>query len=126
MACSLPPSLSFSLPLVAPCACGSARVHPSCSQVWLNTSSLNRLQYDKLWGGIIACGCSYDNCKGKCKPHCTNKPTGPSCPALADAGMNFGNAYYNDHHFHYGYHVRGLPCGLRPAVPLMAALSPAP
>lgn len=22
-----------------------------------------------------------------------------------DAGVDFGNTYYNDHHFHYGYHI---------------------
>lgn len=73
--------------------------------VWLSDKSKNRFLYDQLWGGIVACGCNYDNCKGKCEPKCDNDPTGPSCPALSDAGQNFGNGYYNDHHFHYGYIV---------------------
>ena len=34
---------------------------------------------------------------------CTN--VFPNCPAFNDQGLNFGNAFYNDHHFHYGYHV---------------------
>ena len=60
---------------------------------------------------------------GKCQPKCDNAPTGVNCPALSDAGQNFGNGYYNgagfdsclwsfeswllgaDHHFHYGYIV---------------------
>ncbi|POR35186.1 Putative endo-1,3(4)-beta-glucanase 2 [Tolypocladium paradoxum] len=25
--------------------------------------------------------------------------------ATGDAGVDFGNTYYNDHHFHYGYHI---------------------
>lgn len=74
-------------------------------EVWYNSSSLNRLQYDALWGGIIACGCKYDDCGGKCAPHCNNDPLGPGCPACSDPGINFGNGYYNDHHFHYGYHI---------------------
>ncbi|AET39287.1 endo-1,3(4)-beta-glucanase Ecym_4220 [Eremothecium cymbalariae DBVPG len=36
------------------------------------------LKYDSVWGGIISSGTVY---------------------------QDYGNAYYNDHHFHYGYHV---------------------
>lgn len=25
--------------------------------------------------------------------------------ATGDSGLDFGNTYYNDHHFHYGYHI---------------------
>lgn len=74
-------------------------------EIWLNHSGANRFQYDQLWGGLVACGCKYDNCEGNCTPHCNNDATGPGCPALSDAGLNFGNGFYNDHHFHYGYHV---------------------
>jgi endo-1,3(4)-beta-glucanase len=34
---------------------------------------------------------------------CNN--TFPDCPALIDVNENFGNGFYNDHHFHYGYHI---------------------
>jgi endo-1,3(4)-beta-glucanase len=79
-------------------------------EVWIKQKSGNLLLYDASWGGLISCGCSYDDCMGKCKPHCTNHKAGatsfPSgCPAMGDAGMDFGNAWYNDHHFHYGYHI---------------------
>ena len=43
------------------------------------------LVYDKTWGGIVSCA-SY--------PYQTN-----------DSGADFGNSYYNDHHFHYGYFI---------------------
>lgn len=36
------------------------------------------LQYDRTWGGIISSG---------------------------ESSQDFGNSYYNDHHFHYSYHV---------------------
>jgi len=36
------------------------------------------LSYDQTWGGILSTG---------------------------DSGQDFGNSYYNDHHFHYGYHI---------------------
>ena len=29
----------------------------------------------------------------------------PTCPGLTDPGQNFGHGFYNDHHFHHGYHV---------------------
>lgn len=35
------------------------------------------------WGGVVSTG-SY---------------------ITGDPGVDFGNTYYNDHHFHYGYHV---------------------
>jgi len=77
-------------------------------EVWLGqgAKSLDPLLYDASWGGVVACGCEYDDCKGTCLPHCANNVTPPeACPALRDPGANFGNAFYNDHHFHYGYFV---------------------
>jgi hypothetical protein len=41
----------------------------------------------------------YENNEG----HCGNQY--PNCPALVDAGQNFGHGFYNDHHFHFGYHI---------------------
>ncbi|KAF4982297.1 hypothetical protein FZEAL_2046 [Fusarium zealandicum] len=41
------------------------------------------LVYDKAWGGLVSSG-SY---------------------ITGESGVDFGNTYYNDHHFHYGYHV---------------------
>lgn len=41
------------------------------------------LVYESAWGGLVS-SASY---------------------ATGDGGADFGNSYYNDHHFHYGYHV---------------------
>ncbi|KAI5464619.1 glycosyl hydrolase [Mariannaea sp. PMI_226] len=41
------------------------------------------LVYESAWGGVVS-SASY---------------------ATGDSGSDFGNTYYNDHHFHYGYHV---------------------
>ena len=35
--------------------------------------------------------------------HCSN--SFPDCPALTDVNEDFGNGFYNDHHFHYGYNI---------------------
>jgi endo-1,3(4)-beta-glucanase len=45
---------------------------------WLATNN-DKLVYDTTWGGIVAAG------------------------AQNDPGAAFGQGYYNDHHFHYGY-----------------------
>lgn len=65
--------------------------------VWVKTNSETPFVYDNAWGGLISCGCIYQNEK------CVNRF--PDCPAFTDQGLNFGNGFYNDHHFHYGYHV---------------------
>ncbi|KAL6717521.1 endo-1,3-beta glucanase [Lecanora helva] len=44
---------------------------------------INPLLYDTVWNGIVSSG-SYKS---------------------GDPGQDFGNAYYNDHHFHYGYFI---------------------
>jgi endo-1,3(4)-beta-glucanase len=65
--------------------------------VWVRTNPKTPFVYDNAWGGLVNCGCLYDN------GECTN--VFPNCPAFTDQGLNFGNGFYNDHHFHYGYHV---------------------
>jgi endoglucanase Acf2 len=65
--------------------------------VWVKTNAQSPFVYDNAWGGLISCGCMYDD------GQCTN--VFPDCPAFTDQGLNFGNAFYNDHHFHYGYHI---------------------
>jgi len=69
----------------------------SSVEVWINGTAEARFAYDSGWGGVINCGCLWD------EGGCSN--TLPDCPATTDQGLNFGNGYYNDHHFHYGYHV---------------------
>ena len=65
--------------------------------VWVRTNAKAPFVYDRAWGGLVNCGCLYNG------GECTN--VFPDCPAFNDQGLNFGNAFYNDHHFHYGYHV---------------------
>ena len=66
-------------------------------EIWLNGSAESPLLYDEKWGGLVMCGCDYDG-KG-----CINHF--PDCPALNDMGTNFGAGFYNDHHYHFGYHI---------------------
>mmetsp|Transcript_51911 Transcript_51911/g.57996 ORF Transcript_51911/g.57996 Transcript_51911/m.57996 type:complete len:1231 (-) Transcript_51911:85-3777(-) len=66
-------------------------------EVWINGKAETPFVYDKSWGGVVSCGCYM---KGT---ECTNRY--PNCPGFTDPGLNFGNAFYNDHHFHYGYHI---------------------
>ncbi len=48
---------------------------------WLEGTNGNPLVYDTTWGGLVT----------------TN--------GVGDASADFGQGYYNDHHFHYGYHL---------------------
>lgn len=49
--------------------------------VFVDNKQINPLVYEKGWCGVV------------------------STAGLKDAGADFGNGYYNDHHFHYGYFV---------------------
>lgn len=69
-------------------------------EIWLTKPEATYL-YDKSWGGYINCGCTYTT-KDQFGV-CNN--TFPNCPAIADVNQDFGNAWYADHHYHYGYHV---------------------
>ena len=69
-------------------------------EVWLTKPEAAYL-YDKSWGGFINCGCRYVGKGGN--GYCNN--TFPDCPAIAEVNEDFGNAWYADHHYHYGYHV---------------------
>eukprot|EP00968_Pinguiococcus_pyrenoidosus_P016745 scaffold1627_cov238-Pinguiococcus_pyrenoidosus.AAC.11 len=68
-------------------------------EIWLNGSAESPLLYDNMWGGMVSCGCTFDEQKRTCVN------SYPECPALTNPGQNFGHGYYNDHHFHYGYHI---------------------
>lgn len=50
---------------------------------FVNNQQINPLVYDTVWGGVVS-SCTY---------------------TTGDSGCDFGNTYYNDHHFHYGYFV---------------------
>lgn len=66
-------------------------------EIWLNGTAQAPFLYDAAWGGVVSCGCSFDG--GSCQN------VFPDCPGLTDQGLNFGAGFYNDHHFHYGYHI---------------------
>uniref|UniRef100_A0A7S4G0Z3 glucan endo-1,3-beta-D-glucosidase n=1 Tax=Eutreptiella gymnastica TaxID=73025 RepID=A0A7S4G0Z3_9EUGL len=69
--------------------------------LWLHPEKNNVLMYDATWGGVISCGCRYEGFGSTA--YCANNATRLECPAFSDVGFDFGNAWYNDHHFHYGY-----------------------
>ena len=48
---------------------------------WLGGTNPNKLLYEDVWGGVV------------------------SSNGLHNEQADFGNGMYNDHHFHYGYHV---------------------
>ncbi|KAF4555038.1 Glycosyl hydrolase family 81 C-terminal domain-containing protein [Elsinoe fawcettii] len=50
---------------------------------FVNNNQQYPLTYESAWGGVVSTG-SY---------------------TTGDAGQDFGNTYYNDHHFHYAYFV---------------------
>ncbi|TDZ20998.1 putative endo-1,3(4)-beta-glucanase [Colletotrichum orbiculare MAFF 240422] len=50
---------------------------------YVNNAEPNPLYYDTVWKGLVSSG-SYGN---------------------GDSSVDFGNTYYNDHNFHYGYYV---------------------
>lgn len=73
------------------------------SELYFGGKAANYFLYDHSWGGLISCGCLYDDCGGKCEPHCNKNGDADFCPCFTDPGMDFGNGFYNDHHFHWGY-----------------------
>ncbi|KAL3793171.1 hypothetical protein ACHAW5_000368 [Stephanodiscus triporus] len=79
-------------------------------EIWLNPGGKEKggaeaeFLYDASWGGFVNCGCNYTFVNGhEGEGTCSN--AFPECPALADVNQDFGNGWYNDHHFHYGYHI---------------------
>ncbi|KAL7437974.1 hypothetical protein ACHAXM_005924 [Skeletonema potamos] len=61
--------------------------------------------FDESWGGFVNCGCNYTFHKGSPDKGTCNNAFPSTCPALVDVNEDFGNGFYNDHHFHYGYHI---------------------
>lgn len=74
-------------------------------EAWINGKGEAPYVYDSTWGGLVNCGCNYTLPEGSFgdQGYCFNKY--PNCPALTDVNVDFGNGYYNDHHYHYGYHI---------------------
>lgn len=57
-----------------------ARLGPQVA-AWLSGTNANPLQFDNTWGGIV------------------------TRDSLAAPNAEFGAGHYNDHHFHWGYHL---------------------
>lgn len=55
----------------------------TCFARFVNNQQKYPLVYDEVWKGVVTSG-TYET---------------------GDPGLDFGNAYYNDHHFHFGYFV---------------------
>lgn len=72
-------------------------------EIWLNGSAESVFLYDRAWGGLVMCGCDYHWFPDEKIGRCINQY--PDCPALSDMGQNYGAGFYNDHHYHYGYHI---------------------
>lgn len=70
-------------------------------EIWINGSAVTPFVYDEAWGGMVSCGCEYQPDTQTCGNQF------PYCTGFYDPGLNFGNAFYNDMHFHYGYHIYG-------------------
>ena len=73
----------------------------SSVEVWINGTGETPFVYDSAWGGVVSCGCQFNDKTNECEN------SFPDCPAFGNPGLNFGNAFYNDMHFHYGYHIFG-------------------
>lgn len=71
----------------------------SSTEIWINGTAETPFVFDSSWGGLVSCGCLFDDKINGCR----NKF--PDCPAFSDPGLDFGHAFYNDHHFHQGYHI---------------------
>ena len=59
-------------------------------EIWFNGTAEAIFTYDDKYGGLISCGCDFD----EGTRHCRNRF--PNCPGYSNAGMNFGNGFYND------------------------------
>eukprot|EP00587_Corethron_hystrix_P001636 CAMPEP_0113312364 /NCGR_PEP_ID=MMETSP0010_2-20120614/9229_1 /TAXON_ID=216773 ORGANISM="Corethron hystrix, Strain 308" /NCGR_SAMPLE_ID=MMETSP0010_2 /ASSEMBLY_ACC=CAM_ASM_000155 /LENGTH=1212 /DNA_ID=CAMNT_0000168185 /DNA_START=643 /DNA_END=4278 /DNA_ORIENTATION=- /assembly_acc=CAM_ASM_000155 len=68
-------------------------------EIWLNGTAQAIFTYDEKWGGVVSCGCKFHVETTSCYN------SFPNCPTFSDPGMDFGHGFYNDHHFHHGYHV---------------------
>ncbi len=69
------------------------------TEVWINGKAETPFVYDSKWGGLVSCGCDFNESTKRCNNMV------PNCPALSDPGLDFGHGFYNDHHFHQGYFI---------------------
>eukprot|EP00555_Chaetoceros_dichaeta_P010025 CAMPEP_0198261074 /NCGR_PEP_ID=MMETSP1447-20131203/9873_1 /TAXON_ID=420782 /ORGANISM="Chaetoceros dichaeta, Strain CCMP1751" /LENGTH=1095 /DNA_ID=CAMNT_0043948879 /DNA_START=58 /DNA_END=3342 /DNA_ORIENTATION=- len=71
----------------------------SSTEIWINGTADTPFVYDTQWGGLVSCGCLFNDTSQKCNN------VFPDCPAFSDKGLDFGHGFYNDHHYHQGYHI---------------------
>mmetsp|Transcript_5158 Transcript_5158/g.9805 ORF Transcript_5158/g.9805 Transcript_5158/m.9805 type:complete len:1224 (+) Transcript_5158:251-3922(+) len=69
------------------------------TEVWINGKAETPFVFDSKWAGIASCGCLFNDKTQACNN------VFPDCPSFGDPGLDFGHAFYNDHHFHAGYHI---------------------
>lgn len=67
------------------------------TQVWIDGTAETPFVFDSKWGGIVSCGCIFNEQSRRCNN------VSPECPSFTDPGLDFGHGIYNDHHFHQGY-----------------------
>lgn len=71
----------------------------SSTEIWINGTAQTPFVYDGKWAGLSSCGCHFNEDTQQCNN------VFPDCPSFSDPGLDFGHAFYNDHHFHQGYHI---------------------
>lgn len=85
--------------------CYSNRTYIPCASI-----NAFQLEYDSNWGGVLIPGdfwlASPKPITPGIKPNSGCDGINPFCPGSAPGACgqgNFGNTFYNDHHFHWGY-----------------------
>lgn len=71
----------------------------AATEVWINGTAETPFVFDSKWAGLVSCGCWFNGDTQKCDNQF------PNCPSFEDPGLDFGHGFYNDHHFHQGYHI---------------------
>lgn len=71
----------------------------SSTEIWINGTAETPFVFDSKWGGLVSCGCLFNSETQSCDNEF------PNCPSFEDPGLDFGHGFYNDHHFHQGYHI---------------------
>jgi len=71
----------------------------SSTEIWINGTADTPFVYDTQWGGIVSCGCYFNGTSQRCDN------IFPDCPSFSNKGLDFGHGFYNDHHYHQGYHI---------------------
>jgi hypothetical protein len=57
-------------------------------QVWIDGNAETPFVYDRYWGGVISCGCLFNEKTQSCDN------SFPDCPTTSDPGLDFGNGMF--------------------------------